>query len=199
MAATRRDMEDDMMEIGVLKFDGRYSAEDALKTVVDAQADHNPWLHEVGVVSRPLIGRLRIAASFPEGTKTYRESDLANAVADLGAYTGYFVSALAGPLRSMFATVNAAAAAGDRGSELEERLFHINEIKEQLPRDSSALVLVADADTIDAMVELFEPYEPKVVRHDVQDELRQRLEAVHRRLVQEKAAQAEQEGAPALH
>ena len=86
-----------MMEIGILKFDGSHAAEEALKQVIDAQADRNPWLHEVGMVSRPLIGRLRIAASFPEGeTKTYRESDMADAVANMGGFTGYFVSALAG-------------------------------------------------------------------------------------------------------
>jgi hypothetical protein len=188
-----------MMEIGILKFIGSHTAEDALKEVIDAQADRNPWLHEIGMVSRPLIGRLRIAASFPEGTKTYRESDLADKAADLGAYTSYLVSALTGPIGSMIATVDAALAAGERGSELEERVFHLDEIKQQLPRDSSALLLVASPDKIDAMVELFESYEPKVVRRDAGDELRQRLEALHNRVVQQIAAQAEQEEAPATH
>jgi uncharacterized membrane protein len=188
------------MEIGILKFDGNHTAQDALKEVIDAQADRNAWLHDIGMISRPLIGRVRMAASFPDGkSKTYRESDLANAVADLGAYTGYFVSALAGPFGSMFATVNAAMAAGERGSALEERLLHLDEIKKQLPRDSSALVLVADSDTIDAMVELFKPYEAKVIRRDVADELRQRLDALHRRVVGEMAEKAEPQGAPATH
>lgn len=189
-----------MMEIGILKFDGSHSAEQALKEVIDAQADRNPWLHEVGMVSRPLLGRLRIAVSFPEGkSKTYREGDLANAVADLGGYTGYYVSALAGPLGSMFASVNAAMAAGERGSELEERLFHIEEVKQQLPRDSSALVLVASSDTIDAMVDAFQSYDPQVIRRDAGDELRQRLDVLHRRLVEGMAATAEEAGAPATH
>jgi hypothetical protein len=188
-----------MMEIGVLKFDGSHSAEDALKDVLDAEGDRNPWLHEIGMVSRPLIGRLRVSASFLEGTKTYRESDLAKAGADLGAYTGYWVSTLAGPIGSMFATVNAAMAAGERTSELEKRLLHIDEIKKQIPRDSSALVLVASSDTIDAMEKLFKSYEPKVIRRDVDEELRERLEAFHKRVVQELAAQVEEEGAPAAH
>jgi uncharacterized membrane protein len=192
-----------MMEIGILKFDGSHAAEDALEEVIDAQADRNPWLHEIGVVSRPLIGRLRIAVSFLEGSsKTYRESDLADALADLGAYTGYFVSSLVGPFGALFGTANAAMAAGERGGELEERLFHIDEIKQQLPRDSSALVLVASPDTIDTMVDLFRSYGPKVIRHRAEDELRQRLEALHRRVTQKVAAraeQAEEERPPATH
>jgi uncharacterized membrane protein len=187
-----------MMEIGILKFDGSHTAEDALKEITDAQADRNPWLHEVGVVARPLIGRLRIAASFPEGKKTYRESDVASALADVGAYTGYFVSVLAAPLGAMFASVDAAMAAGERGSALEERLFHIDEIKQQLPRDSSALVLIASSATIDSLVGLFKSYSPKVIRRAADDELRQRIEAVHRRVAEELAAQVE-EGAPATH
>jgi hypothetical protein len=185
-----------MMEMGILKFDGSHAAEDALGEVIDAQADRNPWLHEIGVVARPLVGRLRISASFLEGKKAYRESDLANAVADLGAYTGYFVSTLAGPLGSMFATVKAGLMAGQRGSEIEERLFHTDEIKQLLPRDTSALVLIASPETIDKMASLFESYGPRVTRRDVADELLQRLEALHRRVIEEVSAE---EGAPATH
>jgi hypothetical protein len=191
------------MEIGILKFDGSTTAEDALKEVIDAQADRNPWLHEVGMIARPLVGRVRIAASFPEGkSKTFKESDFADAVGDLGAFTGYFVSTLAGPLGSMFATVESGMVAGERGAEVEERLFHIDEIKQQLPRDSSALVLLANADTIDTMVDLFKEYDPQVIRRDAESELGKRLQAIHRKLVQTLAAraeQAEQEGPPATH
>jgi hypothetical protein len=184
------------MEMGILKFDGSHAAEDALEEIIDAQADRNPWLHEIGVVSRPFLGRLRISASFLEGKKNLKESDLSNVMADLGAYTGYFVSTLAGPLGSMFATVNASALAGEKGAELEEKLFHLDEIKKQVPRDSSALVLIASPETIDTMVSLFESYGPKVIRRDVADELRNLLEALHRRVVQNVAAEA---GAPAAH
>ena len=185
------------MELGILRFDGSHAAEDALEEIIDAQADRNPWLHEIGVVSRPLLGRLRITASFLDGKKTMKENDLSSALADLGGFTGYFVSTLAGPLGSMFATVNAAIAAGDKGSELEERLFHIDEIKQQMPRDTSALVLVASPETIDKMVSLFEPYAPKVIRRDVADELRNVLEALHRRVVEDAAAAGA--GAPSTH
>src|SRR5262245_11195523 len=187
------------MEICILKFEGSHSAEDALKDVTDAQGDRNPWLHEVGMVARPLIGRVRIGATFPDGrSSTFHEGDLADAVSDLGAYTGYFVSQLAGPLGSMFGSVNAAIAASEYGSEAEQRLFHLGELKKALSRDSSALVLVANSDICDAMVEAFKLYEPKVIRRDVAEELRQRLDALHGRLAQA-VQQARAEGAPATH
>jgi uncharacterized membrane protein len=186
------------MEICILKFEGSRDAEDALNEVIEAQADRNAWLHDIGVIARPLVGRVRVGATFPDGkSKTFHEGDLADAVADLGAYTGYFVSALAGPLGSLIGSVNAATAAGAQGGALEARLFHLDELKKALPRDSSALVLIAQPDTCDQMVELFESYEPKVIRRDVADELRKRLDALHGRL--EKQFQAEQEGAPATH
>ena len=89
------------MEIGILVFDGTHAAEDALKEVFDAEADRRPWLHEVGVVSRPMLGRLTIRASYPENKEAvYREGDIARKDGDTAAYTGYLLGALAGPFFS---------------------------------------------------------------------------------------------------
>jgi hypothetical protein len=187
------------MEICILKFQGSREAEDDLKEVLDAKADRNPWLHEVGVIARPLVGRVRVGASFPDGkSKTFHEGDLADAVADLGAYTGYFLSALAGPLGSLIGSVKAGLAAGAGASEAESRLFHLDELKKALPRDTSALVLIARPEICDAMVEMFNEYDPQVIRRDVADELQKRLHGLHERLAQQ-FIQAEREGAPATH
>lgn len=187
------------MEICILRFDDSRGAEEALGQVIDAQADRNPWLHEVGVVARPLVGRVRVGTTFPDGkSKTFHEGDLADAVSDVGGYTGYFLSALTGPLGMALGAVRASALAGAAGSEAEARLFHLDELKKALPRDTSALVLIAAPETCDAMVEMFKEYEPKVIRRDVADELRKRLQALHEAFAQQ-FAQAEQEGAPAPH
>jgi len=83
------------MEICVLKLDGSHTAEDALKEQLDAKGDRNPWLYDVGVVARPLIGRVRIVATFPDGNSTtFREGDLTKAVGELGAHTGYYLTQL---------------------------------------------------------------------------------------------------------
>jgi uncharacterized membrane protein len=188
------------MELCILKFDGSTTAADDLKEVIEAQADRNPWLHEIGTIARPLIGRVKISATFPDGqSKTFREGDLADAAEALGAYTGYYISSLAGPLSAMFATVNTAVAAGDRGGDIEARLFHMADIKKALPRDSSALVLIAQTDTCDAMVKMFTPYGPTVIRRDAGDELRNQLEALHRMAVQRVAQATEAASTQAPH
>jgi uncharacterized membrane protein len=169
------------MEICILKFEADDAAENALKDVIDAQGDRKPWLHDVGTIARPLVGRVRIGASFPDGTSmVFREGDLADTAESLGAYSGYYLSLLTGPLRSMFATVDAAVKAGNVGAEAEERLLHIKEIKKNLDRDSSALVFIGSTEACDDMVQAFESYAPKVIRRDVGQELLRRLEALHR-------------------
>jgi uncharacterized membrane protein len=174
------------MDLCILKFEGTHDAEDALKEVIQANGDRKPWLHDIGTVARPLVGRVRISATYPDGTSaTFHEGDLANAVADLGAYTGYFVSSLAGPLEQMFKTVNTRMAAGDVGAEAEERLLHLDALKKALPRGSSALVLIANKQTCDEMVDLFKSYDAEVIRRDVATELHERLSEFHRQVEQE--------------
>jgi uncharacterized membrane protein len=187
------------MEICILKFPDTSGAQDALKEVVDAQGDRNPWLHEIGVVSRPLIGRVKVTAAFPDGkSKIFREGDLADLASDMGGVTGYFLSLLAGPLGPMIGAVKASTLAGAAAGDAEAKLFHLDELKKALPRESSALVLIAEPKTCDAMVELFNEYDPQVIRRDVADELRKRLEGLHER-VAEKLRQTIEEGAPATH
>ena len=69
------------------------------------------------------------------------------------------------------------------GGDAEQQLFHLDDVKKALPRDSSALVLIADEETCDALITMFEPSRPAVViRAEVEPELRARLEALERRL-----------------
>ena len=174
------------MEICILKLDGSHTAEDALKEQIEALGDRTPWLYDVGVIARPLIGRVRIGASFPDGNSvTFREGDLAKAGGELGAYTGYYLTQLVALHESRLGAAAKGGSAGKSlGGAMENELFQIDAIKKALPRDSSALVLLADTKLCDAMVEAFKSYEPQVVRRDVADELRKRLQAYHDQLVQ---------------
>ena len=69
------------------------------------------------------------------------------------------------------------------------------EIKSRLPRDSSALVLVATPAVNDRMVELFATWSPspEVIRKDVAQEVERRLETFRQKTLQDLSAQA---GAP---
>jgi uncharacterized membrane protein len=187
------------VEICILKFDETDGAEEALKDVRDVEGDKQPWLHEVGVIARPLLGRVRVTLNFPDGkSKTLHEGDLADAATDMGGLSGYYLSALAGPLGPMFGSVHGALFAGEEAGEVENQLFHLDDLKKALPRDSSALVIVGSPQLCDAMVKAFESYGPKVIRRNVESELRARLEALHRRIAEEMSAQ-QSEGAPATH
>src|SRR5271165_1443022 len=97
------------MEVCILKFKGADDADDALREVAGAQADRNPWLHEVGVVRRPLVGRISIRATFADDQSTeVRTGDIASKVSDAGAMTGYLMGSLVGPLHADMAAMQGA-------------------------------------------------------------------------------------------
>jgi hypothetical protein len=180
------------MQLCILGFNGNHAADDALGEVLEAEGDKNRWLLEVGTIARPLVGRVRVGITFPDGeSKTFHEGDLTKAAAELGGYTGYYVSALAGPFGSMAAAADAASAARAYGSDAEQRLFHLDDVKKALPRGSSALLLIAKNETCDLMVRLFKAYSPEVTRIEVEPALRERLEALENRVLQQKAGQAQ--------
>jgi hypothetical protein len=167
------------MEICILRLDGKHSADEALEEVSDAQADRTPWLNEVGVVSRPFVGRLTIRANYPDGEKLdYEEGDLASKAGDIGGYTGYLLGNLSGPFRASLLELEGESEAEERAAPVEKKLFHIDELKELLPRNSSALVLIAETPICDAMVETFSNYYPKVIRRNVAAELEKQLDTI---------------------
>jgi uncharacterized membrane protein len=179
------------MELCVLKFDGASTADDALKQIANAEADRNPWLHEVGVVKRPLLGRISIRATFADDQAAeVREGDVRSAVAEAGSMTGYLVGSLAGPLHAEFAATEGEVRGKSIGKALEKMLAPFEEIKSRLPRDSSALVLVATPAVNDRMVELFAGWSPEVIRKDVVQEVERRLETFRQKTLQDLSAQA---------
>ena len=141
----------------MLGFTGSHAADDAYAEVLELEGEDNRWLLEVGTISRPHIGRVRVGVTFPDGeTTTLHQGDLTKAAGDLGRLTGFYVSALAGPFSPMLTGSKGESPGRALGSTAEKRLLHIADIEKALPRDSSALVLVAEADACDALVRLFD-------------------------------------------
>ena len=178
------------MEVCILKFGSADGADDALKEVVNAQGDRNPWLYDVGVVRRPLLGRMSIRATFADEPPALREGDVKAKFADAGSMTGYLVGSLAGPLHAELAALEGRGQGAGVGKAVEKVLMRTDEIKKNLPRDSSALVLVALPEINDRMVQLFATYSPEVVRKDVAQEMVQNLEAFRQKTLQDIAQQA---------
>jgi hypothetical protein len=171
------------MQICILGFKGSHAADDAYAEVLELEGEDHRWLLEVGTMARPRVGRVRVGVTFPDGeTATLHEGDAGKAAANLGGLTGYYVSALAGPVGSLLAAADGASAGRALASEADKRLFHLGDIEKALPRDSSALVLVAERDACDALVRMFDSYSPMVIRAEVAPELRARLDALEDRV-----------------
>jgi uncharacterized membrane protein len=178
------------MEVCILKFKKADQAEEALTKLVNEQADQNPWLHEVGIIKRPLVGRISIRATYSESPEI-REGDIASKLAEAGKWTGYLVGSLAGPLRARIAALRLKRAVAPVAKQVENLLLGIDDIKDLLPRGSSALVLAASAEICDGMVELFSPWQPEVIRRDLVVEVQELLEEFHRQAEQSVEAAAQ--------
>jgi hypothetical protein len=173
------------MEACILKFAANHNAEDALQEATETLGDGDPWLHDIATVSRPLVGRVRIGASFSDGANVFREGDLARRAGALGVYTGLYVSMLLGPLSALFVPTEGGVSGAQLGALAEENLLHFAEIKKLLRPDSSLMVLLGSTETCDAMVRTFQSYyDHKVIRRAVPDDLRQTLEALRRMTAQ---------------
>jgi uncharacterized membrane protein len=169
------------MEICILKFSGTHDADTALKDVIDAQADEHPWLHEVGVVRRPLIGRISIRATYDDDSSEVKQGELASDIETAGAMTGYLIGSLVGPLHAEMAAMEGANRAGALGDAVEDELLHVDDIKQVLPRGSSALVLVAAPDVNEELIDMFSMWSPEVIRRDVAEAIEQRLRTLEQR------------------
>ena len=170
------------MEVCILTFSASDGADDALEEVVSAEANRDAWLHEVGVVQRPYFGRFSIRATFADDQETaVREGDIAGRISDAGGMTGYLIGSLVGPMHAHMALLEGELGAHHAGRALEKQMLHTDEIKDLLPRGSSALVLVARPDITDRFVQMFSSWSPEVVRRDIAPELQQRLETFARK------------------
>ncbi|MGD0677074.1 MAG: hypothetical protein ABSC94_16795 [Polyangiaceae bacterium] len=167
------------MEACVLQFARADQAEAALTELVESQGAAIPWLHEVGVVKRPLIGRISIRATYAESPEI-REGDIASQLAEAGKWTGYLVGSLAGPLRARVEALRFKRTVAPAAKEVEKMLLGIDDIKALLPRGSSALVLAASSEICERMVQLFSQWQPEVLRRTLSGEVQKLLEDFHR-------------------
>jgi uncharacterized membrane protein len=169
------------MELCILKFSGTHDADRTFQEILGAEADRHPWLHEVGVVRRPLIGRISISATYEDDPTEVKQGEVASDVENAGAMTGYLIGSLVGPLHAEMAALEGSIRARGLGDALEDKLLHVDDIKQVLPRGSSALVLVASPEINDQLVEMLAPWSPEVIRRDVAEEVARRLHVLEER------------------
>jgi hypothetical protein len=107
--------------------------------------------------------------------------DIAGRISDAGGMTGYLIGSLVGPMHADMVLLEGEFGAHHTGRAVEKQPLHTDEVKDLLPRGSSALVLVARPDINDRFVQMFSSWSPEVVRRDIVPETQQRLEAFARR------------------
>lgn len=136
------------MEMAVITFDGTHHAEQELSGLRASRDD--AWLTEVAVLEHHRGGRYSMKATTPE----YGEKGHVGAGATAGGLTGLAVGAIAGPLGLVFWGTMGAMTGGALGDTGSQGAFDqlVDQVKDALPRNSSALILVADPSTAEEFV-----------------------------------------------
>jgi uncharacterized membrane protein len=149
-------------ELVVMKFDSTYGAQAAMNAVRALSEMNYAWIDDVAVVERHNSGR--VATHTTHGSVT--------AGAAWGGLAGLFVGILFPP------AILGWWAAGALGGALVEKATKetgldkqmLDEIKDELDKGTSALILIGLTGDTDQMAQAFDKYKPvKVIRHPLED------------------------------
>lgn len=153
-------------------------AEHAYADVRDAVGDVR-WVHEIALVEHHRRDRLVVRGSFAgRYVDVEDQSDPLGKHTLAGALTGAVAGAFFGPPGFAVGLVGGGIAGGvteARIPELHDAFF--DEIRADVPQGSSAVVLLAAPDHVDAMVSAFEGHGGRLVRHHLSTEAARALEA----------------------
>lgn len=152
-----------MADLIVLKFDDTYGGQSALAGVRALQELNYAWVDDVAVVERHRSGRV--------STHTSHGSVAEGAF--WGGIAGIFVGLLFPPVGflALWATgLAAGAVAGEAVKEHGLDKAMLAEIRGELDKGTSALILIGATGDVDEMARAFAQYKPaKVIRHEIPD------------------------------
>jgi uncharacterized membrane protein len=153
------------MEMAVVTFEGTHTAESELSSLRASRDD--AWLTEVAVLEHHRGGRFSMKATTPD----YGEKDHVGAGASIGGLTGLMLGTIAGPLGIFFWGTMGAATGGALGDTGRAGAFDplVDQVKAALPRNSSALILVAETPTAEELIAAVET-SGQVSRQQLTDE-----------------------------
>lgn len=150
-----------MADLIVMKFDDTYGAQAALNAVRALQELRYAWVDDVAVVERHKSGRV--------STHTTHGSVAGGAL--WGGLAGMFVGLLFPPvgfLALWAAGMGAGAITGAATKEIGLDKNMLDEVRGELDKGTSALILIGAKGDADEMARAFEPYKPaKVIRHEL--------------------------------
>lgn len=154
------------VEMAAVAFDGAHTAEKELSALRTSRDD--PWLTEVAVLEHHLGGRFSMKATSPD----YGDEDHVGAGLALGGATGLLLGTIAGPLGIIFWGTMGAVAGGALGASEQTGAFDplVEQVKEALPHNTSALILVAENATAEELISAVGARGRQVLRQDLTDE-----------------------------
>ena len=166
------------LDLALMVFDRVGTAERAYADVLGAAAA-SPWVHEIAFVEHHRHDRIVVRGTF--AGRYVDEDDDGDPIGKRtgeGALTGAVAGVLFGPAGLAVGLVGGATAGGVAESHHAPHLHDalIDELREEVPEKSSAVVLLASPDHVDAMVAAFEGHGGRLVRHHLSPEGAQALE-----------------------
>jgi uncharacterized membrane protein len=153
-------------------------ADHAYADVLRAAGDV-PWVHEIALVEHHRRDRLVVRGTFGgRYVDVVDQSDPLGKKTVEGALTGAVVGLFFGPAGLAIGLVGGSIAGGVAQAgipELHDAFF--DEVRNDVPQGSSAVILLAGADHVDAMVAAFEGHGGQLVRRHLTTEAARALEA----------------------
>jgi uncharacterized membrane protein len=167
------------LDLALLVFPGIEGAEHAYADLRDEVGDA-PWMHEIAFVEHHHRDRIVVRGTFAgRYVDIEDEGDLIGRRTAEGALTGALVGLLFGPPGFAAGLVGGGAIGGlaeaSRVPELHGALF--DELRAEVPERSSAIVLLAAPEHVDAMVEASGGGNGRLVRHRLSPETAKAFEA----------------------
>lgn len=160
------------VELGVFVFPDRHSAKQAIREVRDRNL---AWIEDVAVIERPKRGPVSVHSSWAQN-ETDRKG------IGLGALTGALVGALLGPAGIVVGAAAGGVSGGLVGAGIDviEYDRRLADIAEALEPNTSALMLWASPNEVDAFVAVFRARNAKLLRSSLSDKRARQLRAALR-------------------
>jgi uncharacterized membrane protein len=191
------------LKLGVVIYSGAGRANEVLDGYQTLHPDDYDWAANIGLIERHKTGRISIYGSV--GRDDVWEEEGAKPLFGLsaGGVTGMLIGALAGPAGMATGAAIGLLLGGLTGTADEEANDQptLDVIRSKLPKDSSALVLLADEGYVDKLIAAVGKDAREVYRQTVREELRNRLDEALREAATRPVAQPSQKPAsqPGVH
>lgn len=186
------------LKLGVVIHSGSGRAAEVLHGYQVLHPEDYEWTDNVGIIERHNSGRVSIHGAM--GYDEYWNDEGAKPLIGLsvGGVTGALIGALAGPAGmaaggALGSTLGGLFGAADE-EDVDQPVFDL--IRAKLPKDSSALVLLADEGYVDRLIAAIGKNAREVYQQPVRDELRGRLDEAVREAAAHPISQAAQKPAP---